>query len=590
VTYSLLPYCRNRKPMLSGQANRENHSLLQALLSGTVPLLPTSLMIAPNGEGRCAHMERAPHLCFKSYLVLLATRGWPILQLLALILLSGGCAPAETLPPTNRVEAIKEEKTNSKVIVFVHGIFGNAEHTWQSRADGPGWPQMVAKDPNFSEYNVVITNYESNYFARSSTVEEIAVRMLQQLDDHGIFRYEQIHLITHSMGGLIAKRMLISMNHNNPESVAKLRRVRSILLIGTPSQGSDLSALAVWLSTNPQLKDMTPADLNSFLQVLENDWKNFYDDRVRITANLPRVYCGYETKSSFYVADVVPRMFANTLCDNKLYPMDLDHIHVVKPESTRHDPYAWGSHRIREAADLRAELGLDSLPMNDQQLFRDARRLAEDQQHARAADILGELVKRYPRESILRHAYGTVLSMNPHKRQVAVDELREAKKLNPSDARILFNLGATLQEVADLQHAETELRGALEIAPRHYNAMFRLASIYYETGRYDEAIDLYTRVINQVGDGIANAYLWRAEAKLKRNPDDVLSVKKALEDVKGSVAEARLVGDSRLRSLLKRICEDANTPKDPLHSLSKTVGFRSFMRDQKEFLPAGCKQ
>jgi tetratricopeptide (TPR) repeat protein len=228
--------------------------------------------------------------------------------------------------------------------------------------------------------------------------------------------------------------------------------------------------------------------------------------------------------------------------------------------------------------------------MNDQQLFRDARRLAEDEQYARAADILGDLVKRYPRESILRHAYGTVLSMNPHKRQVAVDELKEAKKLNPSDARILFNLGATFQEMDDLQHAETELLGALEIAPRHYNAIFRLASIYYETARYDEAIDLYTRVINQVGDGIVNAYLWRAETKLKRKAGDAQSVKKALEDVKGSVAEARLVGDSRLRGLLKRICEDANTPKDPLHSLAKTVEFKSFMQEQKEFLPAGCKQ
>ena len=105
-------------------------------------------------------------------------------------------------------------------------------------------------------FDVYVVGYASPLLGRASTIEEVSQRVLQQLRDRGIFtRYQQIHFITHSMGGLIVKRMLVELNR--PSELETLRRVRTVLFISTPAQGATLADMASWLSLNPQLRDST---------------------------------------------------------------------------------------------------------------------------------------------------------------------------------------------------------------------------------------------------------------------------------------------------------------------------------------------
>ena len=89
---------------------------------------------------------------------------------------------------------------------------------------------------------------------------------------------------------------------------------------------------------NPQLRNMPKADLDSFMQSLENDWQNRL--RMRDSRRLPRSYCAYETKPTYRVM-IVPRSSAATICDANPIAIDEDHIDIVKPLNREADTYVW---------------------------------------------------------------------------------------------------------------------------------------------------------------------------------------------------------------------------------------------------------
>ena len=204
----------------------------------------------------------------------------------------------------------------------------------------------MRQDNSFRAFDVAMYRYDSPSRARASGMEEIAIRMRRQLEDDGIFRkYSKIYFITHSMGGLVVKRVLVDLNR--PKEIEKLRRVKAVIYISTPAQGANIAELVSLWSVNPQFHDMRPADLNSFLQGLENQWQDLVRDRG--TQLFPRSFCAYETKPTNGVM-VVSRIYAATHCDQNPIPFDEDHVSIVKPANADVDIYKWARARIQDAS------------------------------------------------------------------------------------------------------------------------------------------------------------------------------------------------------------------------------------------------
>jgi hypothetical protein len=97
------------------------------------------------------------------------------------------------------------------------------------------------------------------------------------------------------MGGLVAKRMLTELNRPNCDALDKLEWVKGVIFLSSPAQGARLAEYTSWLSINPQFKGMEPADLNTFLQALEDDWQNLLRDRDKLGVPGPQSFCAYET-------------------------------------------------------------------------------------------------------------------------------------------------------------------------------------------------------------------------------------------------------------------------------------------------------
>jgi pimeloyl-ACP methyl ester carboxylesterase len=267
-----------------------------------------------------------------------------------LLALGVGCATSTTPPHAGRARFFKQAgKPN--VIVFVHGVTGDAVGTWRNAATGALWPELTTRDSDFADFDVYLAGYDSPLLGRASTIEEIAQRLLQQLTDDGLFdRYVQIHFVAHSMGGLITKRMLSELNRPQPRELARLRRVRSVVFLATPAQGAPVASFGAWLSWNPQFANMEPATANAFIQSVENQWQTLLRDRDETDAQFPFAFCAYEKKPMVGTSEIVSNVFAATRCDATPIGFDLNHSAIVKPADERSEPYPWAKARILQAS------------------------------------------------------------------------------------------------------------------------------------------------------------------------------------------------------------------------------------------------
>lgn len=244
-------------------------------------------------------------------------------------------------------------KQRKQVVVFVHGVFGDQSDTWRSQ-DGEDWPHLLAKDmPEFAVYSV---DYHSPFRGRAADIDEIATRVRGQLKERGVFEFTDIHVVAHSMGGLITKALLLDLY--TPEGAETLRRVKTVAFLATPAQGATIADVADWLSNNPQLSNMSAKDLNTFLHRLERQWKGMLRSRA-VDAKWPLVYCAYEKQAVAGLVLVVPRLYTETVCDEDPRAMEtMNHISIAKPTSVRSEQYTWAKDHILQAARVRAPAGV----------------------------------------------------------------------------------------------------------------------------------------------------------------------------------------------------------------------------------------
>lgn len=271
---------------------------------------------------------------------------WVLIGLLSLTL---GCETGPNVSPTPPASGFFGPSDRNKVVVFIHGVTASNETSWRNPNTGAYWPELLQADPDFKDYAIYLLGYHSPEFSRASTINEIATRELQRLTDQGILAPEKkVVIVAHSMGGLVAKRMLTQLNRPNHDELDKLDRVKGVIFLSSPAQGATLAEYASWLSMNPQFTNMQPADLNAFLQALEDDWKNLVEDRDKLGMPGPKSFCAYETLRTKGIM-VVSRVYAATRCDGSPTPFDLNHQDIASPASPAHDPYIWVKARIREA-------------------------------------------------------------------------------------------------------------------------------------------------------------------------------------------------------------------------------------------------
>ncbi|MBE0616049.1 MAG: hypothetical protein IH604_20450 [Burkholderiales bacterium] len=238
------------------------------------------------------------------------------------MILGGGLSLAslEPIPKTsflNLPEPICSKPANRKLLVFIHGWNGDPKDTWRS------FPSLACADPRLSDVDVLVVNYPTYMVRRNVHLAELSDWLNKRLDATREFqRYERMAIISHSLGGLIGREMVI-----NRQLAGNKRTFGLVISVASPFQGADIGSLGAALNVSqPLAAEAKPG--SSFLATLTTHWD-------RLTPR-PRTHC-YSSPGD----QVVPSSSALSGCDDRtIHAYHWGHQDLVKPNSSRDDRYA----------------------------------------------------------------------------------------------------------------------------------------------------------------------------------------------------------------------------------------------------------
>jgi pimeloyl-ACP methyl ester carboxylesterase len=254
-----------------------------------------------------------------------------LLPLAACLLLLSGNSQAQDRP--FKSQYIRQTGKDS-VIVFVHGVLGDARATWTNDTTKAFWPDLMKEDSFFNRFDIYVYSYSSPFRGAAYTVEELAEDLRRDLDTSDIFRkHKEVLFLCHSMGGIVVRAFL---TRYRPQAA----QVPMIYFFSTPTTGAQIAGLGKLLSNNPQLRTILPmGSADDYLAAIQKDW---------LAANFSIAsYCAYETQDTFGVR-VVGEANATNLCNRRLDPINANHTDIVKPRDRSAVPYVSFRNAVRE--------------------------------------------------------------------------------------------------------------------------------------------------------------------------------------------------------------------------------------------------
>lgn len=225
------------------------------------------------------------------------------------------------------------------LILFVHGFTGDVEDTW-CNSNGSTFPKLLLENPHISS-NFDIASYSyftalldlfadvkeksrwiRNLIRRKTHVKERNLdidELSNNLSSHIRFtleNYENIYVVAHSMGGLIAKN-LISKDLKEQGST----KIRLFISLAVPHNGATLSVLGNVISGNLQINNLNPVE--EFINSLNQKWVNL--DLKPTTKYFYGSYDKVVTKHSAVAVDKI---------EKDIVSVPEDHNSISKPGSS----------------------------------------------------------------------------------------------------------------------------------------------------------------------------------------------------------------------------------------------------------------
>jgi pimeloyl-ACP methyl ester carboxylesterase len=251
-----------------------------------------------------------------------------IATLLLITCLSVTAQPKTALPSVDSNPSLYVRPANQtgpfkrRVIVFVHGMFGNSDDTWRYSSQ-IYWPNLLLSDTTFGDSDIYVAAYPTPFVGGRMNLEDIVSNLENRLTaDHIFSKHREVVFVCHSLGGLVVEKLLLKNRDYD-------RQVPFIYFFGTPQTGADIARLGKLLG-DPLFKDLSASQDNEVLQGIEDEWR---------AAHLnTHTYCAYERKAILGEL-VVDRLSATRNCTESAVAIDENHIGMVKPSSAKHDSY-----------------------------------------------------------------------------------------------------------------------------------------------------------------------------------------------------------------------------------------------------------
>ncbi|MER9007120.1 MULTISPECIES: hypothetical protein [unclassified Mesorhizobium] len=236
--------------------------------------------------------------------------------------------------------------------VFVHGLTGHFETTWQSRSSVPEfWPDWLAADhSNIAVWSIGYPAAASRWQSGGAmALPDRAANLLPLLVNERMLATGNIVFVGHSLGGLVIEQILRQAESEAPHKsgvASFLRRVRKVAFVGTPHRGSDQASLANrFRSLLRPRETLVGLGRNDPNLLGLNAWFRNFSAQHGI-----EVIVLQERRAFGWLGTIVkpdsadPGLSPST----SVIPLDEDHVSIVKPASRNSDVYRHLSHFVSQ--------------------------------------------------------------------------------------------------------------------------------------------------------------------------------------------------------------------------------------------------
>ena len=164
-------------------------------------------------------------------------------------------------------------KANDKAptVVFVHGIRSDGDSCWKNTKTGAYWPDLAASE--LADAGVYVFSYHSTTFSGRYSVVDAADALCDELQRHRILQSDIVVFVCHSMGGIVARRLLVQRQ----TEIAARGTVIGLVLVASPSAGSRWANFfypIINLFKHAQAQILKAGEDNQWLTTLGTDFRN----------------------------------------------------------------------------------------------------------------------------------------------------------------------------------------------------------------------------------------------------------------------------------------------------------------------------
>ncbi|WP_133470629.1 esterase/lipase family protein [Paraglaciecola marina] len=236
-------------------------------------------------------------------------------------------------------EEVREVPKAGSLIVFIHGLGGNYKKTWGE------FPDFLEQDDKFNNTDIYLFGFKSGFLRFFvSPIEALGQRLRTVLLDASC-KYEQITVISHSLGGLVVKEAIASILKTGDAHRVNLHHA---IFCSTPHLGSVTARFLAFLGGHiNQLKVLQPKiiDAHTLWLARINSHKTSPNDIVheRYSKNIDitNIWASNDRIVSFGNATALPSQHTITI--------EGSHTMMVKPETMDHHVYTTLSEQLVKA-------------------------------------------------------------------------------------------------------------------------------------------------------------------------------------------------------------------------------------------------
>jgi pimeloyl-ACP methyl ester carboxylesterase len=236
------------------------------------------------------------------------------------------------------------------LIVFVHGLGGNGYTTWKK------FPRFIFDDLSRDPVDVALFDYFSGRrrmgFERPTVavIAEILTERLQELRG-----YDEIFIVAHSMGGLIAIDAIRNYITQRREEPGLLRVLAGVIAIATPFDGSRLAQNPILREVVSECEQLEPSS------AYQQDLRQFINDnidtkhRVELAPHLYKVPLWAIVGGFDRIVDRSSATFGS-VSDQIRTAVNRGHTNIAKPKDPNSEVITWVRDIMDEISSLRSSI------------------------------------------------------------------------------------------------------------------------------------------------------------------------------------------------------------------------------------------